>query len=480
MRLHHGALSAVLGTLALVALAAAQQAPAGQGAASIFPHEKHARVFPVCEGCHAGIVTGDAATAFPTEADCQRCHDGTRVKRIEWRPRAPRASNLQFTHLRHRQVADVAGDSLTCSTCHAATDPPQRMVVRGPNPENCVGCHAHRGEQHITPQAACRTCHIPIANATSLTIDRIAAFPRPDWHGASDFIHVHGRVEGRQAESCAICHARETCERCHANGDRVPLIRQLARDSRVAALQVGKVANYDPPANHGSTDWKLLHGRAALPDGQSCANCHTQASCGNCHVGGTGTSRTAINGLPVGRPGLGVPASRLEQVHPADIIKRHGTLAASGALQCAQCHSEQVCASCHAAQESRRFHVDDFVERHAVEVFTAGADCQSCHNTERFCRECHASVGIASNGRMNAAFHTGKANWVLSHGQAARTGMESCAACHHQNDCIRCHSAIGGWGVSPHGRGFQASARSSANSASCRWCHIGPLPGGGR
>jgi hypothetical protein len=79
---------------------------------------------------------------------------------------------------------------------------------------------------------------------------------------------------------------------------------------------------------------------------------------------------------------------------------------------------------------------------------------------------------------MNAAFHTGQSTWILSHGQAARTGMESCASCHRQNDCVRCHSASGGWGVNPHREGFQANALGARNSASCRWCHLGALPGG--
>ena len=161
---------------------------------------------------------------------------------------------------------------------------------------------------------------------------------------------------------------------------------------------------------------------------------------------------------------------------PANIASRHGTLAATNGMNCAQCHSEQLCAGCHAGPDSRQFHAANFVERHAVDVFANTADCASCHNTERFCRDCHNRTGVAADGRMNAAFHTGKLNWVLSHGQAARTGMESCASCHRQNDCVRCHSASGGWGVNPHRSGFQASALAARNAASCRWCHLGGLP----
>lgn len=469
------ALAAILLSLSTAGLVAASQR------GGIFPHEKHDKVFPVCEGCHAGIVNGSAEEMFPREEDCLRCHDGVRVKQVEWRARSRRASNLRFSHQEHRVDIQRAGDSATCLTCHAVTDPPRRMVVAGPNPDWCVRCHAHRSEAHITPTAACRTCHVPIAEADAISAERISRFPEPAWHDAADFASTHGKVQDTQAASCAVCHARESCERCHANADRVPLIAGLSRDRRIASLESGHAAKYDAPSSHQEGNWRDEHGANARQSPGSCANCHTQPSCDKCHAGGSGTSRRAIATLP-GRgvkAGLGVNPSRIIlPVHPANFPSRHGTLAASGAMNCAQCHAEKICADCHAAPESRRFHNANFVERHAADVFTNAADCQTCHNTQRFCLDCHQRTGIAAGAQMNSAFHTGQATWILSHGQAARTGMESCASCHRQNDCVRCHSATGGWGVNPHRPGFQATAIGERNSASCRWCHLGALPGG--
>jgi hypothetical protein len=164
--------------------------------------------------------------------------------------------------------------------------------------------------------------------------------------------------------------------------------------------------------------------------------------------------------------------------HAGDIAERHGALAATGKPDCAQCHAPTFCSSCHVGSDSRAFHAVNYAERHAADVFAARADCRSCHNTERFCRDCHVQTGVASQGRMNAAFHNAQPTWVLSHGQAARTGLESCASCHRQNDCMRCHSAAGGWGVNPHGQGFAASRLSSRAGVTCRLCHPGN-PGGG-
>lgn len=465
----------------LLSLATAGLVGASQGT-TIFPHEKHDKVFPVCEGCHASILTGAAEDVFPRNEDCLRCHDGVREKRVEWRTPTRRTSILRFSHQDHSAAIARSGDSTTCQTCHAVSDPSRRMSVAGPNPNRCVQCHAHRNEAHITPTAACLTCHVPFTRVPALSAERIAGFPKPAWHDEKEFAASHGKVASTQSTSCAICHARETCERCHANAASVSLIAGLLPDERSRSLEIGRTARYDAPSSHQQNDWRDAHGSTAILSIASCANCHTQPSCERCHGGGSGTSRKTILMLPgPGLPAaLGVDPSRVAlPLHPANFAARHGATAASNGMNCAQCHAEQACTACHAAQESRRFHNANFVERHAADVFTNATDCQSCHNTQRFCLDCHRRTGIAAGAPMNAAFHSGQATWILSHGQAARTGMESCASCHRQNDCVRCHSATGGWGVNPHRPGFQASAIGAANSGSCRWCHLGALPGGG-
>jgi hypothetical protein len=355
------------------------------------------------------------------------------------------------------------------------------MNVSGPNPRTCLNCHAHANDIHLSPTAACITCHVAITQATGVSTERLSRFPRPGWHDSTDFVTAHGRNK-TTAASCAVCHARESCERCHANADRVPMIATLGRDARVAQLQDGKEPEYPKPASHAQSVWQRSHVATASDASASCANCHTQANCEGCHLLRTGAAGAVVQSLPAPtrKAALGVSAARMTRtVHSADIATQHGRLAATGALQCALCHSEQTCSSCHTAADSRAFHGVNFVERHAVDVFSSTADCQSCHNTERFCRDCHTKTGVASQSRMNSAFHTGQPMWVLSHGTAARMGMEACASCHRQSDCVRCHSASGGWGINPHGEGFAADARAARNSTSCSWCHL-TRPGGGR
>lgn len=447
-----------------------------------FPHAAHEGLFPLCEGCHVGVVTGVEAELFPEPASCAQCHDGGREEVVEWTPRSSRATNLQFFHPGHRDLVELQGDSATCRTCHAPDDPPIRMDVAMAPPEGCLMCHVHAADAHLAPAAECSVCHVPLSRAPSLPTERIALFPWPDSHEEPGFLSEHAPDTPQEQLACAVCHARNTCERCHVNADRLEAIGSLERDSRVATLERGLVAEYPVPDTHLEAGWIWDHGSTALAETVRCSNCHTQTSCTECHVEGGERAARAIEALPMptpdGAPGVDLAAAG-ERVHPMDFADRHATFAATGALQCAECHSRQYCSDCHAATESREFHPENFLERHALEVFSGGSNCQSCHSTEAFCRDCHAETGLASEGRLNVAFHTAQPLWVLSHGQAARVGLESCASCHRQTDCLACHSTFLGRGVNPHGPGFDAEAMAARNRVTCRWCHLGDPLGGG-
>src|SRR5690606_40598027 len=59
-----GVLSAAL-ALAAVAVGLGVVAQRQQG----FPHEEHAGLFPLCEGCHVGVASGDRASFYPPPSD---------------------------------------------------------------------------------------------------------------------------------------------------------------------------------------------------------------------------------------------------------------------------------------------------------------------------------------------------------------------------------------------------------------------------
>jgi hypothetical protein len=462
-----GGVFAAAVALAGMAWAAAPRSPEG------FPHVAHERLFPVCESCHRGMSGDSSLPAYPVPADCARCHDGARLSRAGWQGAAARVSNLRFSHVVHgAAVADQ--EVLACQACHALDAAAGRMAVGAAAPERCIACHEDGAVQHLDQRIECARCHVDLG-ATRLSLERVAHLPQPAWHGTAQFLSVHGTAEG--AATCSVCHARESCERCHANARDVGQIQQLGRDSRIAALAAGRAPEYPLPPDHAARDWGASHGATARARPGRCANCHTQPSCTTCHAAG---GSDIVRALPPLQPGSapGVDPARITgTVHSPDVHTEHGRLAASGRLECMQCHTRSQCAECHAAADPRAFHLPNFVERHAAEVFAGRGRCQACHNTETFCRACHTSTGVSAQA-MNASFHDGQPMWVLSHGQAARRGLEACASCHRQGDCVQCHSASGGWGVSPHGPGFTGRGE-TRSAAGCRLCHLtSPRRGG--
>lgn len=468
-----------------------------------FPHAKHAALFPLCIGCHEGVPIGDRSAFYPDSGLCARCHDGRARKAVAWRGPVRAPSNLSFSHPAHDARAAAKGDTLACRSCHTQSGSPARMAVGRAQPDACVGCHEPPTRQHLAVESRCITCHVPIARAEGVSVDTIAAFPKPATHLAKDFVLNHATSPGESRERCAICHAQESCSRCHLNGDKVPAIAALASDRRLGQLALGRAADYPLPASHAGTEWRLRHGAAARKRVETCANCHSQAACRTCHIG-EGAARY-IAALPVPRAGgpsgillaragadgkdgvseKSAPTGaanrqvrRVSRVHPVDFVDHHGTAAATDQPSCNGCHERSYCVKCHDGPVKPGFHPANYVSRHATDAYSARSECSSCHNSQAFCQTCHKGVGLAAQGRAGAggSFHNGQPLWLLQHGQAARQGLEQCAACHAQSTCLRCHSQAG-WGVNPHGPGFSAERMGDRNLVTCNRCHVGGPPG---
>ena len=502
---------AMLGTLALTAKRAAGQEALRQRRA--FPHERHAKLFPTCTACHAGATTGNPAQMMPPPASCAECHNGVDSKRVRYDAPVTRHDFLRFSHAEHG--SQVAKEGRECTACHGAKSAAPGMEVVHASPASCQGCHAHRTSDHFAPESRCTTCHIALARTTTLTVDNIAAIPRPRSHESARFIGEHAVSTDTDIAQCATCHARESCSRCHVNAASVSAIGKLLPDARVAALMRGKSATYFTPDDHRVAAWESSHGGAAESGTQRCAACHARPSCTVCHTGAMGQSvirrlpdgRTSVPGVQlvpprrvsgtggvaavggIGRVGapqagavLTVQAPRaagriadttrtIVRVHAAGFERAHAGAASAGRLTCEGCHAQRFCSDCHAGETRRRFHAANFVVRHAPESYGRDQECQSCHNTEVFCRSCHQASGLASEGRLNRAYHNAQPLWLLQHGRAARQGLESCVTCHKQRDCMQCHATTG-WGINPHGPDFDAKRVGARARVMCARCHI--------
>ena len=449
-----------------------------------FDHWQHRRVFPTCQGCHAG-AQDSTRSIWPAPADCAACHDGTIERKVDWSPPdRRRPSNLRFTHLVHAaKAADrFPQDSIVCSSCHLAKGAPW-MRVRRTEVRRCLDCHGVRAEHLSAPDTACATCHFSLAQARALPAERISRFPAPPSHFDASFISLHGKLASprlaeadRQtavAQSCATCHARDFCVRCHVNAPEVPAIQALGPDPRSLAID----AKLEAPASHSDPEFVRGHGDAASRTPERCATCHTQESCLTCH-----TSQPAVAvAMHAAGPGRGAGASvkrHRPTWHGEDFTDRHASVATAAPRSCNACHARADCLECHrpSAASGPGYHPAGFLSRHPASAYARESSCAECHNTRAFCTDCHEQAGLSARGALRGGFHDAKRGFLLGHGPAARQSLESCVSCHAERDCLTCHSALGGRRFNPHGPGFDADRLRRRNAQMCTVCHGAAIP----
>ncbi|MCA9764519.1 MAG: hypothetical protein KC544_15470, partial [Gemmatimonadetes bacterium] len=279
------------------------------------------------------------------------------------------------------------------------------------------------------------------------------------------------------AARCATCHTQERCASCHVDAER-PEIERIPAAPATMELPVA-VAHYNRPATHVDPAWLGEHGGRVSRT--ACATCHTSDDCMSCHVEQPPAAALLPSRDQTAAPGVRLTAHAPDNHDSRFFLEVHGTLAAASAQTCATCHEESFCVSCHDGPAGGGYHPPNFVARHTAPAFGRDTDCANCHNTQAFCLECHQQSGLTSFGRSGPGYHDGGPFWLIRHGQAARQNLESCASCHEQTDCTRCHGALGAFKVSPHAPDFDAAAAWARSPRTCLACHVGnPLTGSPR
>lgn len=447
-----------------------------------FNHAQHRKVFATCTTCHSGAVQS-GAPMWPDSASCASCHDGTIEKRVAWQPRRePVRSNLRFEHVGHARavVARPAArggpaEPVGCVSCHQQQGAAW-MTAQPPQVERCLDCHGVHTAHLAAPDTACATCHLPLAQAARLTVQDIAAFPKPPSHDQRGYegAQGHGAEAKAGAASCATCHAREFCLQCHVDAPDRPAIQALASDVRSTAIR----ATLHAPASHDDPGFLASHGATAKRAPESCSACHSRESCLTCH---TATTRVAAAMPPAG-PGRGAGAvitRRRPPSHGRDFVERHGTVAAARPTSCAGCHARSDCLECHRPDAARAagYHPRGFLARHPSAAYARETNCSDCHNSAGFCVTCHAASGLASpRGPLRPGYHDVNRFFIAGHGKAARQSLETCVGCHVEKDCLTCHSALGARHIDPHGPGFDPNREIKKNPQMCTACHGTAIP----
>lgn len=213
--------------------------------------------------------------------------------------------------------------------------------------------------------------------------------------------------------------------------------------------------------------------------------------------------------------------------HGAMWMKEHRLMKEKLPSNCNDCHQQSFCLDCHKGGGiDRSLHVSnsgvdytpmthrtDFRELHPIKARQEPASCVRCHDTKKFCNECHnrfnrnelafeshrrqfRDVNLPGIGRIHAGFadlkdmnpslcrqcHVSSIPstqvWSASHAREARRNLQSCQSCHPDGDvCIKCHSSgmsgTPGLHVNPHPRNWSnvKGRFKSASSKTCLRCH---------
>ncbi len=294
-----------------------------------------------------------------------------------------RTAAIRFSHDSHAETP--------CRECHDAASSDSATDDLLPEMTTCAECHtAEVGSPTPRPHLSdCKGCHIgydrsvdrPIRAPTHWRSVRPAPMipPRPTARISFDHRH-HLRTLAEQSPGGPS--DPELCASCHAAGADGPTMPTIATCKNCHTDDPGTLE----PTNH-TVGWERRHGRVARAASSRCEDCHTEDDCASCHSDDSAE-----------------PFS----VHPPNFETLHAVDARAQSDDCAECHTvETFCRQCHARTDfsptsperpSPRtdMHPPNWTEpnaprNHAVMARRNIADCASCH-TENDCVSCHRGV----------------------------------------------------------------------------------------
>jgi hypothetical protein len=358
-------------------------------------------------------------------------------------------------------LADPAADAAWSPVVY----PPQRLPL--------VFSHA----RHLGRGAACAACHPDAAGSRSAVDDLLPT------EAACRACHPIDRskpdlvVEGAPPVACTACHpggASGAVPRLYIPPP--PLKFDHSAHRQAACETCHPVRAVD------------LATARQLPTMASCLLCHKDGGeperCADCHLarlGGLIETRFEHGTLAPAHTGLG-------DAHGMDFPAHHAQEARQIGATCTACHDQSECVACHQGViKPMEFHPGNYVLTHVVEARRGKPDCSACHRAQSFCVACHERSGIGTRGDTQynpvdpaRAFHP--PGWASMgagpnlHAREARRTITSCASCHREDECLKCHSAQpGAPRISPHPAGWRGSAQCRAldrgNRRMCLRCH---------
>lgn len=232
-----------------------------------FSHARHEKEGFTCTDCHVAEADG-RRRGYPKPTQCALCHDDIDADKpperhvstlfVDGRFQAAGATwlseEVKFSHATHLKAG------AECEQCHKGMSKNERVDSDAAiGMDTCMACHAAAG---VDP--ACSTCHTVINRST------------PPANHAELWRQLHGKVvrgglPGPEND-CSMCHADQTCTRCHQD---------------------------EKPVSHNMFWRESMHGFVAAMDRESCATCHKEDSCTSCHADTKPQSHVGAWGAPL-------------------------------------------------------------------------------------------------------------------------------------------------------------------------------------
>jgi hypothetical protein len=342
---------------------------------------------------------------------------------------------------------------------------------------------------------------------------------------ATDCAGCHTNVSGSLSLSdrllpeksvCATCHDVEDdkqCSTCHYEDVYEPLVKVKSELMFNHKMHIEDQKMLCENCHKGLSDVAYsFETVSANPPMMTCYSCHNGKSvatndCEICHT-------STANLIP-------------EDHRRVSFAKNHKFHAQSEKAECQMCHDNASCESCHVGttmlteantssdfyvpysphkftdnsklQKITRVHDINYRFTHGIDLKSKTNECQTCHQRETFCAECHSSAGgdFALGGMVPTSHKS--PNFVTvgvgtgggQHAILAKRDIERCASCHDVQgadaNCVMCHSdndGIRGTNPKTHRGGFKFTASSGdwhndMNSV-CYQCHTdaNARPGG--
>jgi hypothetical protein len=329
---------------------------------------------------------------------------GSSDKKSSWNDPVKQWATIKFSHKQH--LADVGAE---CNMCHPTAQTSENSnEMMMPKHEECGTCHSTEIEEN------CQYCHAePEVYVAFAAPEREVRFSHKQ-HVETNKLECsvcHAGIEASEKPSLAFLPVMATCNTCH-NDVKVTNACESCHTRPENLL----------PISHELLGWAREHKRYVRLQGLSndCAVCHTDNFCQACHAEVTTQfTRGELNrSVAENRPS---PDGRQLLVKP-------------------------------------RVHDLNFVFSHAIDMRAKQSDCQSCHNSQTFCVDCHARNQDAGFPAPFPASHSaadfvrlGPGSGGGQHAVLARRDMESCVSCHDVEGrdpvCVTCHADLAPKGI---------------------------------